>query len=271
VKRLAAIAIAVGALYGVASAQPAKTPEEQAGDLVDEAIRHYNVGEYAEAIDAYKAAYKLVPEPTLLWNIAQAYRLAGDCAKALTSYRSYVREAPTGEFRAMADQRIPEMDECAKKAAPPPPPPDEPRDPRLDDPLGNVDGTPRDSAMMRVPETPPAENRTDASLRIAGYAGIGAGAIGLAVGGYFSFHAHDLAGQAEDACRDTCAGTELQQLDRDGKAAERNAKIFYVAGGVLLTAGIVTTVIGRSRDEKHPVVTLVPSPHGATASAAWTF
>jgi tetratricopeptide (TPR) repeat protein len=269
VKRLAAVAIAVGALCGVATAQPAKTPEEQAGELVDEAIRHYNVGEYAEAIDAYKAAYKLVPEPTLLWNIAQAYRLAGDCAKALTAYRSYVREAPTGEFRAMADQRIPEMDECAKKAAPPPPP-DEPRDPRLDDPLGNGDGTPRDDTVMRVPVTPPAEDR-GTSLRIAGYAGIGAGAVALAVGGYFSFHANQLAGDAEAACRVTCPGSTLQDFDERGDAAERNAKIFYVAGGVLLTAGIVATVINRSRDEKRPVVTLLPAPHGASASAAWTF
>jgi tetratricopeptide (TPR) repeat protein len=273
VKRLAAIAIAVGALYGAASAQPAKTPEEQAGELVDEAIRHYNVGEYAEAIDAYKAAYKLVPEPTLLWNIAQAYRLAGDCPKALTSYRSYVREAPAGEFRAMADQRIPEMEECAKKASPPPPPPppDGPPDKRLEDPLGNADGTPRDDSMMRVPVTPPAENRGGASLRLAGYAGIGAGAIGLAVGGYFTYRAHDLAGQAEDLCRVMCAGTELQAVDRDGDAAARNGKIFVVAGGVLLTAGIVASVISRSRGEHRPAVTLLPTPQGATASAAWTF
>ena len=236
-KRASTIAIILVAIHALAAAQPAPSPEERAGELVDEAIRHYNVGEYTEAIAAYKEAYKLVPEPLLLWNLGQAYRLAGDCAKALTSYRSYVREAPAGDFRAMADQRIPEMEACAKKATPPvtdKPVTDTPIDPRVNDPLGGV------------------------------------GVLGLAAGGYFTLKARDINDQAESLCATECAGSELVDLDRRGDAADRNATIGFIAGGVALAAG-VTAIVLASRGERRATVTLVPTPGGAAASAAWSF
>lgn len=273
------LAVPVGAI-----AQPAKSPEERAGELVDEANRHYNVAEYKEAIAAYKEAYKLIPEPLLLWNLAQAYRLAGDCTNALTFYKNYVREAPGGQFRAMADQRIPEMEACAKKAPPPtgttdtPPAgstdtPTDAGDPRLNDPLG--DGrTPGEMGPAGPPENggnvapPPSSG---GSLRIAGYALTGAGALGLVAGGYFSLKARSLAGDAERACATECTGAELMDFDRQGDAADRNATIAYIAGGVMLAAGVATIVITRPSGERRASVALVPTPGGATASAGWSF
>ncbi|HET9989953.1 MAG TPA: hypothetical protein VFQ65_15590, partial [Kofleriaceae bacterium] len=54
-----------------------------AKQLYDEGLRHYNVAEYPAAIVAWKQAYVLSKKPILLFNIAQAYRLAGDCKQAL--------------------------------------------------------------------------------------------------------------------------------------------------------------------------------------------
>jgi len=277
-KRASTIAIILVAIHALAAAQPAPSPEERAGELVDEAIRHYNVGEYTEAIAAYKEAYKLVPEPLLLWNLGQAYRLAGDCAKALTSYRSYVREAPAGDFRAMADQRIPEMEACAKKATPPvtdKPVTDTPIDPRVNDPLGGGNAVPPGGESGGFgPSAPGAGEPVDAkpggTLRMAGYALGGVGVLGLAAGGYFTLKARDINDQAESLCATECAGSELVDLDRRGDAADRNATIGFIAGGVALAAG-VTAIVLASRGERRATVTLVPTPGGAAASAAWSF
>lgn len=37
----------------------------------------FNLGHYLEAVKEYEAAYQLKEDPALLFNIAQAYRLAG--------------------------------------------------------------------------------------------------------------------------------------------------------------------------------------------------
>src|SRR5262245_38094220 len=51
---------------------------------------HYAVGEFAEAAEEYQAAYKLKQDPALLYNAAQAYRLAGNRDKAIILYTNYI-------------------------------------------------------------------------------------------------------------------------------------------------------------------------------------
>jgi hypothetical protein len=60
-------------------------------------------------------------------------------------------------------------------------------------------------------------------------------------------------------------------ITRRGEAADRNATIAYVAGGVMLAAGIATIVITRPRGERGATVSLVPTPGGATAATGWSF
>jgi hypothetical protein len=69
----------------------------QAGNL-DEARQHfkaataaYALGDYAEAADEYEAAFKLEPEPALLYNAAQARRLSGNKQRALLLYQNDLR------------------------------------------------------------------------------------------------------------------------------------------------------------------------------------
>jgi tetratricopeptide (TPR) repeat protein len=70
----------------------------------------YNLGKYAEAAHEYELSYEATLDPALLFNVAQAYRLAGDRNKALTAYRSYVRSAPEGDKRELAEARIKEIE-----------------------------------------------------------------------------------------------------------------------------------------------------------------
>ena len=47
-------------------------------------------GDYATAVEKYKKSYALSKEPELLFNVAQALRMDGQCAEALTTYRRFV-------------------------------------------------------------------------------------------------------------------------------------------------------------------------------------
>jgi outer membrane protein assembly factor BamD (BamD/ComL family) len=69
----------------------AEDKRSEARRLYDEATAAFGVGSYAEAAEKYKASFKLHPEPALLYNAAQAYRMAGNRQRALPLYRNFVR------------------------------------------------------------------------------------------------------------------------------------------------------------------------------------
>jgi len=58
------------------------------------ATSHFAVGEFAEAADEYQKAYKLKPDPALLYNAAQSYRLANNLEKAQILYRNFLQLYP---------------------------------------------------------------------------------------------------------------------------------------------------------------------------------
>jgi tetratricopeptide (TPR) repeat protein len=72
------------------------------------ATAHFAVGEFAEAAAEYQTAFKLRPEGALLYNAAQAHRLAGNLDKAMVLYRNYVQLYPDasniGEIRAQIEK-----------------------------------------------------------------------------------------------------------------------------------------------------------------------
>jgi tetratricopeptide (TPR) repeat protein len=65
---------------------------------------HYELGDYPRAIEQFRRSYQLAREPTLLFNLAQAYRLSGDCRRSIDSYRQFARltEDPALRFKAEA-------------------------------------------------------------------------------------------------------------------------------------------------------------------------
>jgi tetratricopeptide (TPR) repeat protein len=86
----------------------------------------YELSKFGEAAAEYEEAYKAKPDPALLFNIGQAYRLAGKPEAALRSYRSYLHKLPDASNRVEVEAHIERLqkaiDEQAKAAAPPPPP-----------------------------------------------------------------------------------------------------------------------------------------------------
>jgi hypothetical protein len=79
----------------------------------------YNLGKFEEAIGWFTRAYEAWPVPDFLYNIAQSYRLAGNCPQALFTYRRYlsIKEHEKGDplgrdERAQIEQFIKELTDC---------------------------------------------------------------------------------------------------------------------------------------------------------------
>jgi tetratricopeptide (TPR) repeat protein len=57
----------------------------------DKATTAYALGHFADAAAEFEQAFTLKSDPALLYNAAQAYRLAGNRERALQLYRNYIR------------------------------------------------------------------------------------------------------------------------------------------------------------------------------------
>lgn len=81
----------------------------------DQGTVHFNLDEWPQAIQEFKAAYRLFPDAIFLYNIAQCHRKIGDAAEALSFYKKYLRERPDAPNRSEVEKRIDEL-EAARAA-----------------------------------------------------------------------------------------------------------------------------------------------------------
>src|SRR5689334_7792731 len=113
--------VLLGSLAGLgastASAQPGAPSKIQlAKQYTDAGLAAQRSGDYDTAITLYQKAYEQVAHPTLIFDMAQAHRLAGREAEALRLYRKYLSEAATGPHAQEARDRIADI-EAARTAA----------------------------------------------------------------------------------------------------------------------------------------------------------
>jgi hypothetical protein len=109
---------------GSGAATPSKEKAEAKAHY-DQGNVHFNLDEWPQAIEEFKAAYRVFPDATFLYNIAQCHRKMGNVTEALSFYKKYLRERPEAPNRAEVEKRIEEL-EASKAARPAPavvPPP----------------------------------------------------------------------------------------------------------------------------------------------------
>jgi hypothetical protein len=159
--------------------RPTETPgdaQPEARRLAAEGVRLFTVGDYEEAIRAFKASYLRVPVPGLLYNMVQAHRLLGHCPEATALYRQLAANGSAGTLRGLAQDRLTEMGECpAAPAVPSPPTTASPRSPP-----GTAPPPPPGSTLSAVPPAPaPAHSHLGRRMAVAG-TGVCAGALAVA-------------------------------------------------------------------------------------------
>ena len=90
----------------------------------EQAVAHYNLDEFAPALAEFREAYRIKPDPSFLFNIAQCHRKLGENEQALDYYRKYLRNLPDAPNRADVERIVAELKAKGTSAAPPDATPD---------------------------------------------------------------------------------------------------------------------------------------------------
>jgi tetratricopeptide (TPR) repeat protein len=120
VRGLFVVVALAGWLGGVAFAQDVG----KARGLFISGSKHFDLGEYEQALADFKEAYRIKDDPVLLYNIAQCHRLLKHDEEALRAYKSFLHRAPDSPVRPEVEQRILALEqsiEAQKKATSMPP------------------------------------------------------------------------------------------------------------------------------------------------------
>lgn len=257
---------AVLLLLPTAQAQPAppdKAKLEVARSYVDAGLAAQNTGDYDTAITFYTKAYEVVPHPLLLFNLAQAHRLAGHMDQAVELYRKFLAADSTGPEAQLARDLLAEIEGRKMEGSGGA---EEAHDRNEDGEGQTVQGTATlrvSGASSSVDPTAPrrpgffARHRWSMSFGIGGFV---AGGAGLAMGGLTWRDYRHLA----QSCAHTVAGCP----DNDVRRVEREGLVTNVLFGVAAAAAVGAIVgyfVGddRSPDER-PAVVVVPSGRGIT-------
>jgi PEGA domain len=100
---------------GPGALAPASTgSRDTARKLVKEGIAAQDAKDYGRAVALYLKAFSLDPHPLLLFNVAQAYRLAGCPQRAVSFYERYLTLEPKGTQAAAAQAALAEIKRAGK-------------------------------------------------------------------------------------------------------------------------------------------------------------
>lgn len=265
-------------LLALLTATAAAQPKPDASALEASGNKHFELAEYDAAINDFKEAFRISDEPGYLYNIAQAYRLKKDCRESSTFYKTYLRRLPNAPNAAKIRERITEMDKCAETqpVAPVVTAPTTPTTPTTTGPTATGPTTAQPTEPLDQPEEPEAPVANNRGwMKWSGIAAFGVGAIGAGLGVKFMMDGRSANDDLAAKCKFSCTGAEAKAIEDDGKAANRNAVIFGVAGGALVATGVVLFVLSRggssSSAHEEPAVSLQLTRGGATAGYAWSF
>lgn len=166
----------------LALAVPALAYADNADDLLKKGLALYKDGKYPEAVDVLTKAYAADPKPELMFPLAQAERLSGDCKAASIHYKKILEQIADLNVAKLVRQNLSlcepgEPDKLGEKC-----------EARAADPVPS----PAPKTIVREVDS---GGHTDRIAVIS--AGLGALALGAATGFYFaSSSTRDAADQA---------------------------------------------------------------------------
>jgi len=258
----------------------------KAKELYESGLNHYNLAEYPEAIKDWKEAYSLSKKPLLLFNIGQAYRLAGDCKLANIFYDNYQREEPAPKNQEELDQALALCAQGSTKPVDTKPVDTKPVDTKPVDtkpvdtkPVDTkpVDTRPLDTSTVDTTPTQPTGGRPNPAItgpRTTGgglrKVGIGVGAAGVVLTGIGIYFALDSGSKSDELSGHTGEWTQEQEdLVDAGKRSEKLAWITGGFGAAALIAGGVLYVVGGPKQAESSQVSIAPTRGGA--AVGWSF
>lgn len=254
----------------LAASMPARAEPvpPKARKLAEHGREMHRRGEYERAVTAFKEAYVIAPSAGLLFNLAQAYRLQGNCDDAALMYRRYLATSPPADARAVAQTHLATVERCVHKRGLNIP---------LDESMAylNVPPPPGPEAVLE-PDRREADDRREVPRprRLERDVGVGlviGGGAALATAAYFGLASYRAARDVEAAYEGGAKWSEVRPIHERGERAELAAKIFGIGGGLAVAGGVTLWLLGR-RDERTQRLAVTPATgHGAEVSYAWSF
>lgn len=231
------------------------TVPAKARTLAERGRMLHDAGDYANAIVAFTQAYVMAPSPALLFNLAQAYRLQGNCDDAALMYRRYLATNPSPDGRLLAEGHLANVERCVHKM-------------NLHIPVetGKAGSTGPAPAVVTKAAGPSRVAQVEKDVGLGLVAG---GGVALAIAGYFTIQAHAASNEVAAAYANGAKWKDVADIDARGKSAERNAKLFGAGAGLGVVSGVALYLIGR-HTESTPI-TVTPTTSGAQVSMSWAF
>lgn len=257
---LTAVLAAAGAAPA-ARADNALRPERiptKARQLAERGRAAHNAGDYAGAVAAFKEAYVLAPSPGLLFNIAQAYRLAGNCDEAAWMYRRFLDTNPYGEQRSLAEQHLAVVEKCGRGGL------------EVTMPTAPV------AEETKLPEphidltTSLERDERGTKLRHAGIGVAIGGGVLLAGAAYFAYDAKSAQDTVDQTYKRGGKWADIADTDARGKRSATIAAGLGIGGGLAVASGAVMFALGRHYEHAQNVA-VTPTAHGAQVSLSWGF
>ncbi|TMQ04489.1 MAG: tetratricopeptide repeat protein [Deltaproteobacteria bacterium] len=257
---------------------PSAKDRQLASELVKKAIARSRAGDHETAIEIYLQANTLAPNPLLLSNIASEYQQNNMPDEALNYFCMYLDKDPSGTnapyaisqvklIKRQLGKKFDASDVCAT-----PRDDDRPRKTKSKEPREPEDRPPiKDPPPDKPPGVTP---RIETAQRDSGnptlmYTGVAAGIAGLAATGagvYYGLQAKSISDQisAQDPANPWPPG--IRDMQNRGQRYENMQIGFLVAGGVLVTAGVVLYIISRpdgsGERSDRTVVRVAPTTNG---------
>jgi len=290
---LSASVICAGVPHAAAQPTSPQAAEEEAKAKYQAGKQAFRLGEYDEAIELWKEAYRLKDNPAFLFNIGLAYREKGDLPRAVQFLENYLKDAPANASnRAEVEARVKELKKLIddQKAASKRPP-NEPVELTGDNPggpagTGGTDptapegdgaGATSDGASSATlgaaaggslgpVDEPRDDRRGGGGLRIAGLATAGVGVALVGTGVVFGMKASSAQDEVQGEIDMGAAWTqELEDKDADGRSAARLSTITLGLGAAAVVSGGVLFYLGlRKGKTESSDVSLVPGGRGLT-------
>jgi hypothetical protein len=242
VKALALLLLATAAVHAAGFDRHAAARE-----VYNDGAKLFVAGKYADAAAKFEAAYQLDGDPSMLFDAAQADRLAGACPPAAAAYRKFLAEGKPVD-PAPIERYIAEMDRCAKAA----------------------DTSDRELAPPRVITVTHVLVDRGKRRRMAGLALGAAGVVALGTGLLLGHDANQLTGERAALCANGCVwgdvSGEAAHLDARGHRVQLAEGLVYAAGAAAIASGIALYLLGRGQE-----VEITATPGGASVGASWRF
>jgi tetratricopeptide (TPR) repeat protein len=247
---------------------------KRAEELYSNGERLYKEGSYEAAILAFQESYELSKEPSLLFNIGNAYERLGDFANARRYLDQYRAFAPEKE-RELLSRRIQALDQRQRDK--------ELKDQQAADAAKNNNNGGAQTDPQPPPTVPPPDQPVDKPKqdRVFGPAAIGltAGiAVGLGVGVGMGVKALGEQRDAEEGCMTGDAGELCSVASQDALDKRKTSALvadigFAVAGAaaIALIAVVAVKASKKKRSQQRAQLAPYATPRGGGLGFSFRF